>query len=138
MTLQTASRLIACHSMQSERVKSIIKTFTADELEEMYRKRQEDELFFYVGFAALLPLERKNCNVKNLAIAKGYEVLMTAHGRTVRPTETGDVFATMDELIDELRERFARWFCDRCGELVTGEVRKYKGERICTDCFFGR
>lgn len=124
--------------MASERVKSIIKTFTADELESMYRKRDEDELFFYVGFAVLHPEERKHDNVKNLAIAKGYEVLMTAHGRNVRTMETGDVFASMDELIEELRERFARWFCDRCGELVAGEVRKYKGERICTVCFFGR
>lgn len=124
--------------MTTERVKSIIKTFTADELERMYRAREEDELFFYVGFAALHPVERKHHNVKNIAIAKGYEVLMTAHGRTVRQLETGDYFSSFDELVEELRERFSRWFCDRCGELSKGEVRMYKGDRICRDCFSGR
>jgi formylmethanofuran dehydrogenase subunit E len=119
------------------RVRAIIKTFTADELETMYRKRQEPKLFFYVGFAALSPEDRKSSNVKVLAQAKGYEVLMKAHGRNV-PHIFGDVFETMDELIGELEERFRRWFCDRCGELVKGEVRKHRGEAICTDCFFGR
>ena len=121
----------------SERVKSIIKTFTADELEKMYRGREEDELFFYVGFAALAPEDRKSNNVKNLAVSKGYEVLMTAHGRTVKQLE-GDIFTDLDELVEELRHRFNRWFCERCGELVKGEVRRHRGEQICTDCFFGR
>jgi formylmethanofuran dehydrogenase subunit E len=124
--------------MISERVRSIIRTFTADELEAMYKGRQEDELFFYVGFAALPPEDRKSANVKNVAISKGYEVLMTAHGRKVRPMDTGDVFNDLKELIEELSVRFSRYFCEDCGELVNTEVRRYKGRCVCTDCFFGR
>jgi formylmethanofuran dehydrogenase subunit E len=121
----------------TERVKSIIRTFTADELERMYRNREEDELFFYVGFASLHPEERTSKNYKSLAFSKGYEVLMRAHGREILSVG-GDVFANLDELIEELAERFSRWFCDNCGELVKGEVRRHRGRALCTDCFFGR
>jgi hypothetical protein len=103
----------------------------------MYLNREEDELFFYVGFTELTPRERKSPKVRTLAVSKGYEILMKAHGRKVRGTE-GDVFSTIDELAQELGRRFSRWFCERCGALVRGEVKRYCGEAVCTKCFYGR
>jgi formylmethanofuran dehydrogenase subunit E len=121
----------------TDRVKSIIKTFTVEELEKMFRKHEEDELFFYVGFAALSPEDRKSKDVQKLAIRRGYDLLMSAHGvRSKFVVE--DVFADIDSICEELSHRFSRWFCDRCGDLVKGEVRRHRGEAVCTDCFFGR